>query len=259
MNTQLAAEEEIDEFDDFESDGRSPGLSLRDGGTDLFRGVLVALVALAVGALVLTQGFDDDTVDSTADEEAITTGELTAADPDGALTTDEADGAATEGSVDPDAPGADGTDDAMTDDAMADGTTDATTDTSTATSDPTADTTATTGAPEITDTARPANEVEVVVLNATDRKGIAAQGTELLQAANYATVPAGNATNPIGSVIFYLEGYRADAIAVSQVFTDGLDGLVQPYDPSAPPAALEDIGDAKVIVVLGIDDAIPLG
>lgn len=242
MNTQLAAEEEIEEFDDFESGGRFSGLSLRDGGTDLFRGVLVALIALGVGALVLTQGYADDTADSAADDSSFTSGELTAADPDGTLTSDEAEAAG----ADPAAPDAD-----ASDAAMADAST-------TPTSDPTA-TTALTTTSTLADTARPAGDVEVVVLNATDRKGIAGQGTELVQAAGYAIVPAGNATNAVGSVIYYLEGYRADALAVSQVFSDGLDGLVQPYDPAAPPAAAEDIGDAKVIVVLGIDDAIPIG
>ncbi len=250
MNTQLAADEEVDEVDEFEREGRLSGLSLRDGGTDLFRGVLVALIALTIGAVVLTQGSDDDGVDSAADEASITTGELTAADPNATLTDDEAQ--AGDAATDPAAP--------TTDDAMADGaaTEDATTDgASTASSDPA--TTTLTTAPALADTARPAGDVEVVVLNATDRKGIAGQGTELLGAAGYATVPAGNATNAVGSVIYYLEGYRADAIAVSQVFTDGLEGLVQPYDPTSPPAAAEDIGDAKVIVVLGVDDAIPIG
>lgn len=250
MNTQLAAEEEVDEFDEYEPEGRLSSLHLRDGGTDLFRGVLVALIALTVGAVVLNQGYDDDTVDSAADDDtSITTGELTAADPAGTLTGDETESG--DDATDPAAPAAD--------DAMADGAaTDPTTADGTASTTPDPATTATT-APALVDTARPAGELDVVVLNATDRKGIAGQGTELVEAAGFAVVPAGNATNAIGSVIYYLEGYRADAIAVSQVFTDGLEGLVQPYDPTSPPAAAEDIGDAKVIVVLGVDDAIPIG
>lgn len=259
MNTQLAPEEELEDFEeDYEPESRFSGISLRDGGTDLFRGVLVALIALAVGAVVLTQGYADDGVDSATDDPSITTGELTAADPDGTLTGDETDAA-----DDPAAPDADSAaddsamaDDAMTDDAMtepttADGATEAASDST--------PTTAATTTSTLVDTARPAGEVDVVVLNATDQKGIAGQGTELVQAAGYAIVPAGNATNPIGSVIYYLDGYRADAIAVSQVFSDGLDGLVQPYEPSSPPAAAEDLGDAKVIVVLGVDGAIPIG
>ena len=256
MNTQLAPEEHLDELDEFEPETPRGGFNLRDGGTDLFRGVLVALIALAAGALVLSQGYGGDEEETSTDESATITGELTAADPDGTMTEEESDAAADD---DPAAPATDGESDAtMTDDAMADPTTTDGTGTETSTSDPTATTTATT-APTVTDTARPASEVQVVVLNATERKGIAGQGTELLEAANYDTVPAGNATSPIGSVIFYLEGYRADAIAISQVFTDGLEGLVQPYDPTAPPAAADDIADAKVIVVLGADDAIPIG
>lgn len=259
MNTQLAAEEELDDYDGEESEPRFSGISLRDGETDLFRGVLVALIALAVGAVVLTQGYGDDGVDSATDDTSLTSGELTAGDPDGASTEGDAEAAAT----DPGAPSAEGVADDAT---MADGAVDdeATTGSTTAdgtatqTSNSTATTTATTS-PTLAGTARPAGEVDVVVLNATDRKGIAGQGTDLVEAAGYAVVPAANATDAIGSVIYYLEGYRADAIAVSQVFSDGLEGLVQPYDPTSPPAAGEDIGDAKVIVVLGVDDAIPIG
>lgn len=248
MNTQLAAEEELDEFDDYEPEARFSGLSLRDGETDLFRGVIVALIALAIGAVVLTQGYGDDAVDSATDDTSLTSGELTAGDPDGASTGDDAEAAAT----DPGAPAADSmADGSATGSTTADGA-------ATPTSDPTAATSATTIS-TLTDTARPPGEVEVVVLNATDRKGIAGQGTELVEAAGYAVVPAGNATNAVGSVIFYLEGYRADAMAVSQVFSDGLEGLVQPFDPTSPPAATEEIGDAKVVVVLGVDDAIPIG
>ncbi len=269
VNTQMAAEEEIDEHDEFEPETRSVGFNLRSGGTDLFRGVLVALIALAVGAFVLAQGYGDDATDSVTDDGSIRTGDLTSVDPDGTLTTDGAeDGDASGDTDDPAAPATDGTltdgsatgaatgdaatDDAMTDDTMADGT-DA--DTTSDTSDPAAssDTTAL----GLNDATRPAAEVEVLVLNATDRKGIAGQATELVGQASYKTAAAANASGSMTSTILYMEGYRADAIAVSQVFTDGLEGLVQPYDPDSPPA--QEIGTANVIVILGIDDAIPIG
>lgn len=266
MNFGVKAREDLDEADHLDNlnhmdeppddDVAPTGLNFRAGGTDLFRGVLVVLAALAVGAFIVTQSLDD-----TEDESSAATS--------GAETDDGSDAAAALDSAGSDEMAEDQTDPAMTsDDAMTD------------TSDPaapaaddagTATTTASAGettAPEATSTStsladamtpRAPDEVAVVVLNATDQKGIAGKGTELLDLSSYNTAAAGNVTDDNfgrGSVILYREGYQADAIAVAQVFADGLEGLVQPYDETAPPA--DDIGAANVIVILGIDDAIPI-
>jgi len=253
MAIGMTPDEDLEQYDDIDRFD-DPRLNLRDGGTDLFRAVIVLLVAAAVGALILTQGFDGAT--DTSDDQ------------DSAADSIEADESTTDtgaASDDPAAPEADGVgDDAMADDAMADGTATTTSADATAATDPstadgteTGSTTSTLALSEGS-VARPPQEVEVLVLNATDRKGIAAQASELLQTSNYNTAPAGNATiSGMGSVIYYMEGYRADAIAIAEVFTDGLDGLVQPYDLSNPPT--DEIGGANVIVVLGVDEAIPIG
>ncbi|MDH3295623.1 MAG: LytR C-terminal domain-containing protein [Acidimicrobiia bacterium] len=263
MTFGVTADEELEQYEDF--DGYDdPGFDLRGGGTDLFRAVLVLLIAAAVGALILSRGFGD-TNDSAVGSEELATESLAGNDT-GAVSDDPAS-PATDATVDESmADDSAATGDAMTntDDVMS--STDATegaisTTTVTAVDRTTADGTDNTDSGlDISDgsVARDPREVEVLVLNATDRKGIAAQASDLLQTSNYNTAPAANATvSGIGSVIYYMESYRADAVAVAQVFTDGLEGLIQPYDPARPPAT--DIGTAKVIVVLGIDEAIPIG
>ena len=256
MNTQLTADDELREFDDYEDSGEfeterpRSRLNLRSGGTDLFRGVLVALAALAVGALILTSQTNQPEAATTGDDQS---SELSADDPTATSMAESATGESGAGAGD--------------DSVMTDPATPATTDASAtsvagdatagaaAIADATTASTSTSVAPEAA--VRPPAEVEGLVLNATDRKGIAAQGTELLDLSDYATIPADNATSSMGSVIYYMDGYRSEALAVAAVFGDGLDGLVQAYDPASPPA--EDIGEAKVIVILGTDDAIPLG
>jgi hypothetical protein len=245
MTVELSAEEDLERYDDLD-EFDDPRFDLRDGGTDLFRAVLVLLIAAAVGALILTRGFSAGDDGSAIGDETETGLESTdAADDTGATGDDPASPEAdtTAGSM------ADGTSGTETDDATTAVTTPATTDTS-----------VTESSLDMSEgsVARDPGQVEVLVLNATDRKGIAAQASEKLQAVDYNTAPAGNATvTGMGSVIYYMEGYRADAIAVAEQFTDGLEGLVQPYDPADPPS--DEIGDANVIVVLGIDDAIPIG
>ncbi len=247
VNDDVDYHDDVDYRDDAGQPGRS-GFDLRSGGTDLFRAVLILLLAAAIGTLILTRGVGNpDGVDTGADESATEEdGDATTGDP----TTDDPAAPATDAVAD------DGTgttdDSAMTDDG-------ATTTETTAPLDNTTVTTTDSGL-NIGDgsVARDPKEVEVLVLNATDRKGIAAQASELLGISSYNTAPAGNATQPgMGSVIYYMEGYRADALAVAEVFTDGLEGLVQPYDATNPPA--DDIGSANVIVILGVDDAIPIG
>ncbi len=248
------AESYPDQFDyhdqdpDPEQDRRA-----RYGGTDLFRGVIVVLLALVVGGYLLTRSLDAPS------------GEDTVAADNGTETGDELDGGDEEG-LDPAAPeeaeaGADGVvdDGSMDDGSMADGSMagEATTDQGIgdqAVGDTTDDTTTTTAS-----AARPPGEVTVQVLNATDRSGIAGQGTDLLSLAGYSTIPAGNAVEPQESGIYYSEGYEAEALAVAETLGTGLESLVGPLDSTAPlsddPA---DAGLADIVVVLGTDDAIPI-
>jgi hypothetical protein len=225
----------------------------RYGGTDLFRGVIVVLLALVVGGYLLTRSLDAPSGDDTA-----------AAD-DGVETVDDPNGGDVEG-LDPAAPeeaeaGANNVvNDGSTDDSsMADGSMAGDAATEQGMGDQavgeTMDDTTTTTASAV----RPPGEVTVQVLNATDRSGIAGQGTDLLSLAGYSTIPAGNAPEPRESGIYYAEGFEAEALAVAETLGTGLDSLVGPLDTTASlsddPA---DAGKADIVVVLGTDDAIPI-
>lgn len=219
----------------------------RYGGTDLYRGVIVVLLALAVGGYLLTRSLDapsgDDTAaadggtETSADELGATDDGLDPAAPEDTEAT--SDGTADDGSMDDATIAGDATADQGTGEAVGD----------------TVDDPTTTVAPA----ARPPGEVTVQVLNATDRSGIAGQGTDLLSLAGYETVPAGNALESQESGIYYAEGFEAEALAVAETLGSGLESLVQPLDPAASlsddPA---DAGLADIVVVLGIDDAIPI-
>ena len=106
MAIGMTPDEDLEQYDDIDQYD-DPRFDLRDGGTDLFRAVIVLLVAAAVGALILTQGFDG-TTDAVDDRES-SAGTIEADD----STTDTANdtGAVSD---DPAAPGTD----AMSDDAQ---------------------------------------------------------------------------------------------------------------------------------------------
>lgn len=215
-----------------------PEQPARLGGTDLFRGAMVILAAVVIGGLVLSRGIDDDADGSPAETEQADADPTAGVTTDSAVTTDTTvtdtdplTGAAagTDASADPNAPATDAGDGSM--------------------STETTDTTATP-----LDTVRSPAEVRTLVLNAGGPQGIAGRATELLQAASYTTAAAKNADLNGPSVVYYVEGYEDEAVAVVSVFGPGLDGLVQPLDPANPPS--DDIQDAAVIVVVGNDDII---
>lgn len=214
----------------------------RLGGTDIFRGALVILTAVVIGGFVISRGLDrDDVVGSTtspAGEVDPAPAEAVDGDDDPTVTTPSTliDDSAITGEDPPADPATDTTDETAADagDAMADEGTD----------DP--------AAPAL----RPPAEVKVLVLNGAQTQGIAARGTEALQAASYLTAAPKNATTQRPSAIYYVDDYQAEAGAVAAVFAGGLDTLVQPLDPADPP--IDDLQDAKVIVVIGTDDLIPI-
>ncbi len=218
----------------------------RLGGTDIFRGAMVILVALIIGGVLFAQGLGEA---PTSEDEVVpgADGETTAVD-------QTADDAATDPAA---------TDDPTSDDTTTDGgvagqatgtpTTVAATDP--ATSDPAAPTSTDAMADPLT-TVRPPAEVRVLVLNGAGTQGIAARGTELLQAASYLTGAPKNANASGPSAIYHVEGYEPEALAVAAVFGPGLDTLVRPLDPTVPP--VDDTQDAAVIVVIGNDDVIPI-
>ena len=106
--------------------------------------------------------------------------------------------------------------------------------------------------------ARPAPEVKVLVLNGSGAAGVAGAGTDKAAAAGYQTAPAANVPegqNVTASIIYFLEGYEADAQAVAGVLGVPLtETTIQPLPTPLPPSIPEgDIKGAHVVAVLGLD------
>jgi len=223
--------------------------SARLGGTDIFRGALVILTAVVIGGFVISRGLDDPAGTDTTEVAAASAG----ADGD---STGEDTGAT--GTLDDTAAGTgDQTgQEVLPDDGTASESTagigSAVTDDTTMTGDTTAGTT-TTVAPA---GPRPADQVRVLVLNGAGTQGIAARGTEAMQAAGYTTADPKNADAPGASAILYTEGYELDAAAVASVFATGLEMLIAPLDDTNRP--VDDIQGAHIVVVIGNDGTIPV-
>lgn len=110
----------------------------------------------------------------------------------------------------------------------------------------------TTAAPQ---TARPAADVTVLVLNGTNGlKGVAGRGSDIMTTAGYATADPKNADIDGASVILYTEGYEADARAIAAAFGVDADAVVQAFDAASSPIA--DTQSANVIVRIGNDGVI---
>lgn len=104
--------------------------------------------------------------------------------------------------------------------------------------------------------ARPAGEVSVVVLNGSDKDNAAAANSETIGTAGYTMgEPAGATTDLAGNtVVYYAEGYEADATAVAAVLGKAADAVQpKPEEDLGPGAA-----DANVVVVLGQADTAPV-
>ena len=185
-------------------------------GTNAARGVGVILAAVAVGAILMWLGYSNDSVDATADD-------------DGSALVSDDDGSGDDGSSD------DGSDDGTT------STTEATT-------------TTTTTAPPVT--ARPAAEVTVVVMNATEGKpGIAGRSSAIAEQAGYTMLEASNANVDQDTAIQYAPDYEADAVAVAEVF--GLDdSVVEPFPDELNIRDEADVAGANIIVFVGLDGLI---
>lgn len=217
--------------------GRSPS-----GRPGLIRGVLVIVTAVALGVFVATTGLDRQPPDPLDTAAADTGTGSEASGADGMID----DGAAAGGSVLPDGS-------AVPDPAGAEidvtGSMSPTTPTSGQTASTLPTTTAST-APAV----RPPGEVTVLVLNASGTAGIAAAGTDMLDTAGYSTLTAKNADEFGSSAVLYTEGYRLEAAAVAAVFGVEPAGVTDPLDPAEPP--MDDLGTAKVIVLVGFDGVI---
>jgi hypothetical protein len=103
---------------------------------------------------------------------------------------------------------------------------------------------------ETTTTAAPVlhlpGEVSVRVGNGAGRKGIAGIGTQLVAQAGYVTLDPKNAPATRQSVVYYAEGYQADAVEVARLLAiPAIQVVPLPADPPIP------AGQANLLVILG--------
>lgn len=104
----------------------------------------------------------------------------------------------------------------------------------------------TTAAPTTTTAApRPPAQVRVVVLNGSGVAGAAGAMTTTLRNAGYQMDPAADAQRRVGTVVYFKEGYQAEAAAIIPVL--GRPATAEPL-PSPAPAGT---GTANLVVVLG--------
>lgn len=96
---------------------------------------------------------------------------------------------------------------------------------------------------------RPAAEVKVKIVNATNTPGLAAKVRDILQGRGYTQLSIGDSpTKQLGSDIFYLPGWEAEALGVARAL--GLGPTVVRPMPDPPPVSP---GDATVLVLAGVD------
>ena len=106
--------------------------------------------------------------------------------------------------------------------------------------------------PDGTAVTRPPGEVTVWVLNGGGPTGTATNGSTIVANAGYATVPAENAPQDVPqSIIYYVEGYQADAAAVAGLLGFPVERVVAL--PNPPPVPNGDLQGAAIVAVLGPD------
>jgi hypothetical protein len=95
-------------------------------------------------------------------------------------------------------------------------------------------------------------EVVVWVLNGGGPAGTASNGSQVVTNAGYQSVEPENAPQDVPqSIVYFIEGYQADAAAVATLLGFGAD-RVQPL-PDPPPVPNGDLRGAQVLAVLGPD------
>jgi hypothetical protein len=94
-------------------------------------------------------------------------------------------------------------------------------------------------------------DVKVVVANGAGVKGLGATTTNVLKNAGYTTLSPTDATAQVDKTsIQFAEGYDAEARELAQTLS--LPPAVA-VKLNSPPVAAADIGDAKIVVILGVD------
>lgn len=101
--------------------------------------------------------------------------------------------------------------------------------------------------------ARAKAEVKVLVANGAGVRGLGASTTNALKDKGYtnAAAPTDTTTSPIEkTAIQFAEGYEAEAKELAGVLSLPVTVVTR---LASPPVAAADIGDAKVLVILGVD------
>jgi hypothetical protein len=98
---------------------------------------------------------------------------------------------------------------------------------------------------------RPKTEYKVLVANGAGVQGIAAATTNALKNVGYTTITPASANATVDKTsIQYAEGYEAEARELAATLNQPATAVAR---LSSPPVAAADLGDAKVVVVLGVD------
>lgn len=96
-------------------------------------------------------------------------------------------------------------------------------------------------------TARPVQQVQVIVLNASGVAGAAANKTNELRINGYQTLPPADAPQRTGSAVQCQDGFEAEADALALVVGQG--ATVEPYQAPPPESGG---ADANCVVYLGV-------
>ena len=94
-------------------------------------------------------------------------------------------------------------------------------------------------------------DVKVLVANGAGIRGLGAATTNALKNVGYATLTPADTTATVEKTqVQFADGYEAEAREVAQAVSLPATAVVR---LSSPPVAAADLGDAKVVVVLGTD------
>ena len=111
-----------------------------------------------------------------------------------------------------------------------------------------------TTAPSITSTTtgvRPKGDVRVLVANGSGLRGLAGNTSNALKGLGYATLSPVDATGTVDKTsVQFADGWEAEAREVAAALNQPATVVVR---ATSPPVAAADLGDAKVVVVLGAD------
>jgi LytR cell envelope-related transcriptional attenuator len=200
------------------------------------RGVILAIAAVVLGAVILGQGFDDPTTVVSSDGTTATPTPVPSSDgSDDGGATDGTDGSADDGSAD----GTDGTTDDGSTDGSADGSaTDGTTDDGTTDEGSTA-------------VLHPASQVRLMVANGTDYRGLAKLiSDKLVSSEGFVGLTPQNSANGDAvalTTVYYIDGYQLDAARIAAAIET--DRVLPMPDP--PP--VDGLQEANILIELGLD------